>query len=98
MRKVSPAQRVEQIFRTRAYPQRIVATRLLYRLQYPVPIQVVCKGFTPAHMMITIRGQTIQAFPPEPPDPPDLVHEQSSILTQLTCAGPTSSFLARILA
>ncbi|PWN41277.1 hypothetical protein IE81DRAFT_315462, partial [Ceraceosorus guamensis] len=31
-------------------PQRIVATRLLYRLQHPVPIQVVCKGFTPAHI------------------------------------------------
>ncbi|OSX56037.1 hypothetical protein POSPLADRAFT_1161362, partial [Postia placenta MAD-698-R-SB12] len=79
-------------------PQQIVATRLLYCLQYPVPIQVVCKGFTPAHMMITIRGQTAQAFPLERPSPPDLVHEQSSISTQLICAGPTSSFLARILA
>ena len=37
--------------------------------------------------MITIREQMTQAFPQEPPDPPDLVHEQSSILTQLTCAG-----------
>ncbi|KAF9802701.1 hypothetical protein IEO21_09847 [Rhodonia placenta] len=49
-------------------------------------------------MMITIRGQTAQAFPLERPSPPDLVHEQSSISTQLICAGPTSSFLARILA
>ncbi|PWN31866.1 hypothetical protein FA14DRAFT_127425, partial [Meira miltonrushii] len=31
-------------------PQQIVATRLLYCLQHPVPIQVVCKGFTPVHM------------------------------------------------
>jgi hypothetical protein len=31
--------------------------------------------------------------------PPDLVHEQDcSIPTQVQCAGPTSSFLARILA
>ena len=37
-------------------------------------------------------------FPLKPPDPPDLVHEQSSISTLVTCAGPTSSFLARILA
>ena len=37
--------------------------------------------------MITIHGQMTQAFPQESPNPPDLVHEQSSILTQLTCAG-----------
>ncbi|KAG2001523.1 hypothetical protein CC2G_006723 [Coprinopsis cinerea AmutBmut pab1-1] len=35
--------------------QRIVATRLLYRLQYPLaPIQVVCKGFILAHIMIAL--------------------------------------------
>ncbi|KAJ3780454.1 hypothetical protein GGU10DRAFT_279362, partial [Lentinula aff. detonsa] len=79
-------------------PQWIVATRLLYHLQYPVPIQVVCKGFTPAHIMFTIREQAAKAFPPKQPSPPDLVHEQSSISTQVTCAGPTSSFLARVLA
>lgn len=89
---------VEQICRTRAKPQQIVATRLLYCLQYPVPIQVVCKGFTPAHMMIAIHGRTTKTFPSWQPCPPNVVHEQSSILTQLTCAGPTSSFLARILA
>ena len=55
-RRKSPT-KVEQICRTRAKPQQIVATRLLYCLQYPVPIQVVCKGFTPAHMMIAIRGR-----------------------------------------
>ena len=49
-------------------------------------------------MMIAIRRQTAQAFPQERPSQPDLVHEQSSIVTQLVCAGPTSSFLARILA
>jgi hypothetical protein len=48
--------------------------------------------------MITIRRQTQDTFPHQEPNPPDLVHEQSSIRTQLTCAGPTSSFLARILA
>jgi hypothetical protein len=48
----------------RAKPQRIVATRLLYRLQYPVPIQVVCKGFTPAHIIFAIREQIATAFPP----------------------------------
>ncbi|KAJ3870763.1 hypothetical protein F5051DRAFT_341673, partial [Lentinula edodes] len=79
-------------------PQWIVATRLLYHLQYPVPIQVVCKGFTPAHIMITIRKQIAKAFPPKQSSSPDLVHEQSSISTQVTCAGPTSSFLARVLA
>lgn len=90
--------KIKQIDRTKAEPQQIVATRLLYCLQYPVPIQVVCKGFTPAHMMIAIRQQTAQAFPLEQPSWPDLVHEQSSISTQVVCAGPTSSFLARILA
>ena len=38
-------------------------------------------------MMITIRGRTTLAFPPEPPDPPDLVHEQISIQTQLNTRG-----------
>ncbi|KAG2001482.1 hypothetical protein CC2G_015281 [Coprinopsis cinerea AmutBmut pab1-1] len=33
-------------------------------LTVPVPIQVVCKGFIPAHIMIAIRGQTLTAFPP----------------------------------
>ena len=37
--------------------------------------------------MITIREQMTSAFPPKSPNPPDLVHEQSSISTQLTCAG-----------
>ncbi len=37
--------------------------------------------------MITIREQMTTAFPLKPPNPPDLVHEQSSISTQLTCAG-----------
>ncbi|KDQ49121.1 hypothetical protein JAAARDRAFT_91570, partial [Jaapia argillacea MUCL 33604] len=55
-------------------PQRIVATRLLYRLQYPVPIQVVCKGFTPAHIIVSIRERTDQAFPLNRPSPPYLVH------------------------
>ncbi|EMD30479.1 hypothetical protein CERSUDRAFT_145939 [Gelatoporia subvermispora B] len=49
-------------------------------------------------MMIAMRRRTAQAFPLGQPSPPDLVHEQSSISTQLICAGPTSSFLARILA
>jgi hypothetical protein len=92
-------QQVEQICRTRAKPQQIVATRLLYCLQYPVPIQVVCKGFTPAHMMVAIRGRTPEAFPPRGPSPPDSVREpEGSILTRLTRAGPTSSFPARVLA
>ena len=34
---------------------RIVATRLLHCLQYPVPIQVVCKGFTPS-----LKGRFVQ--------------------------------------
>jgi hypothetical protein len=38
--------------------------------------------------MIAIRGRTCQAFPPDKPSPPDLVHEQSSISTPFTCAGP----------
>jgi len=55
------------------------------------------KGFIPAHMIITIREQTAQAFPQTQPNPPDVVHEQSSIPTQLTHAGHKSSSLARIL-
>ncbi|KAI9429769.1 hypothetical protein F5148DRAFT_990174, partial [Russula earlei] len=78
-------------------PQQIVATRLLYCLQYPVLIQVVCKGFTPAHIMVAIRGRTGSTFPSSRSSPPDLVHEQGSIQTRLTRAGPTSSSLARIL-
>jgi hypothetical protein len=38
--------------------------------------------------MIAIRRRARQAFPPGEPSPPDLVHEQSSILTPFTCAGP----------
>ena len=59
----------EQICRTRAEPQQIVATRLLYCLQYPVLIQVVCKGFTPAHIFSKICEQTPQVFPPRVPAP-----------------------------
>ncbi|CAH7689136.1 expressed protein, partial [Phakopsora pachyrhizi] len=54
----------KQIFRTRAKPQQIVATRLLYCLQYPVLIQVVCKGFTPTHIFNKICEQTPKVFPP----------------------------------
>lgn len=75
---------VEQIFRTRAEPQWIVATRLLYHLQYPVPIQVVCKGFTPAHIFNDLCRKTNQVFPPGQSNLQMMVHEQkSSILTQL---------------
>ena len=45
----------EQIVEDRAEPQQIVATRPLYCLQHPLPIQVVCKRFFPAHIVITIR-------------------------------------------
>ena len=38
--------------------------------------------------MIAIRRRARQAFPPDEPSPPDLVHEQSSISTPFTCAGP----------
>ena len=54
--------KVEQIFRTRAEPQWIVATRLLYHLQYPVPIQVVCKGFTPAHIFNDLCRKLTKSF------------------------------------
>ena len=55
--------KVEQIVRTRDEPQQIVATRLLYCLQYPALIQVVCKGFTPAHIFNTICNFMHQVFP-----------------------------------
>ena len=38
--------------------------------------------------MIAIRGRARRAFPPDMPSPPDLVHEQSSICTPFTRAGP----------
>ena len=37
--------------------------------------------------MIAIRGQTGSAFPSSRSSPPDLVHEQSSIQTQLNTRG-----------
>ena len=81
----------------RLNPQRIVATRLLYCLQYPVPIQVVYKGFSPTHITIAIHGQATTALPPWPPSPSHLVHEQCSMLTQLYDVGSLLSPLARIL-
>lgn len=88
-----------QIRGTRAEPQRIVATRLLYRLQYPVPIQVVCKGFTPAHMIVAIRGRVPATFPPRGPKarPIRFTSPGALSLRVLLRAGPTSSFPARIL-
>jgi hypothetical protein len=68
---------IERIFRTEAEPQQIVATRLLYRLQYPVPIQVVCKVIHPRMLCITIRGRGRETFPSPDPNPPDLVHGRS---------------------
>ena len=52
----------EQIVEDRAEPQQIVATRPLYCLQHPVPIQVVCKGFTPAHICIIIHRHSRRPF------------------------------------
>jgi hypothetical protein len=37
---------------------------IFFTLFHPVKTLGVCKGFTPAHIMITIRGQTTTAFPP----------------------------------
>jgi hypothetical protein len=42
-------------------------------------------------VMIAIRGRTSQTFPSGQSCPPHLVHEQSSIQTHLTRAGPTLS-------
>lgn len=54
--------KVKQIDRTKAEPQQIVATRLLYCLQYPVPIQVVCKRFTPAIHHLSFVVNTFNSF------------------------------------
>ena len=49
--------------------------------------------------MITIREQTVTAFPPWQPSPPDLVHEQKLYFNSSQIVQEQkSSFLARILA
>ncbi|KAG7439255.1 hypothetical protein BT62DRAFT_914102, partial [Guyanagaster necrorhizus] len=60
-------------------PQWVIATRLLYHLQYPVPIQVICKRFTITYIMITIYRQVTQVFLQRQPSPSYLLYEQSSI-------------------
>ena len=66
-------------------------------LTVPRPYLSRLQRIHPREYLITIRRLTIKAFPQRLPNPPDLVHEQSSIPTQLTHAGHKSSFLARIL-
>ncbi len=56
----------EQIVEDRAEPQQIVATRPLYCLQHPLPIQVVCKRFFPAHIVIAIHELDSRPFRPLP--------------------------------
>ena len=58
--------RTKQIVEDRAEPQQIVATRLLYCLQHPLPIQVVCKRFFPAHIVIAIHELDSRPFRPLP--------------------------------
>ena len=56
----------KQIMEDRAEPQQIVATRPLYCLQHPLPIQVVCKRFFPAHIGIAIHEVDSRPFRPLP--------------------------------
>ena len=58
--------RTKQIVEDRAEPQQIVATRPLYCLQHPLPIQVVCKRFFPAHIDIAIHEVDSRPFRPLP--------------------------------
>lgn len=58
--------RTKQIVEDRAEPQQIVATRPLYCLQHPLPIQVVCKRFFPAHIVIAIHELDSRPFRPLP--------------------------------
>ena len=58
--------RTKQIVEDRAEPQQIVATRPLYCLQHPLPIQVVCKRFFPAHIVIAIHEVDSRPFRPLP--------------------------------
>ena len=90
----------EQIVEDRAEPQQIVATRPLYCLQHPLPIQVVCKRFFPAHIGIAIHEVDSRPFRPLPL-PRQLWYtsiRRCLIFTPFIEAGPTSSLPAQILA
>src|ERR1700722_782439 len=60
---------VEQICRTRAKPQRIVATRLLYPLQDPVPFKSSARDSPPRFFKLQSADE-----PPEPFRPAGLAH------------------------
>ena len=65
-KKKKKVRKTEQIVEDRAEPQQIVATRPLYCLQHPLPIQVVCKRFFPAHIDIAIHEVDSRPFRPLP--------------------------------
>lgn len=65
-KKRENVRKTEQIVEDRAEPQQIVATRPLYCLQHPLPIQVVCKRFFPAHIVIAIHEVDSRPFRPLP--------------------------------
>ena len=65
-KKKRKVRKTEQIVEDRAEPQQIVATRPLYCLQHPLPIQVVCKRFFPAHIVIAIHELDSRPFRPLP--------------------------------
>lgn len=52
-------------------------------LTVPPCIQVICKGFTPAHIMITIHRQAALAFPQRQPSPPDVVYKPKGLIQTL---------------
>ena len=56
-------------------------------LTVPRPIQVVYKGFTPTYILVTIRRQTIPAFPLRWSSLPDVVYRPCGLILTLviTC-------------
>lgn len=70
----------KQIVEDRAEPQQIVATRPLYCLQHPLPIQVVCKRFFPAHIVIAIHEVDRRPFRPRARSSPAMVHKHQRCL------------------
>ena len=85
-----------QICRTRAEPQQIVATRLLYCLQHSVLFKSSAKDSPPPifHFNSWTSDTSLSGNATEPTR---YGTQPKPILTQLTCAGPTSSFLVQIL-
>ena len=78
-----PTVTVEQIFTRKGLTSADRSNKATLPLTVPPCIQVIYKGFTPAHIVIAIHRQAALAFPPGQPSLSNVVHRPQGTLFKL---------------